>query len=34
MQLPGVVPYYKAKITDADNVTKEILISEEGTITE
>ncbi len=34
MQLPGVAPYYRVKILSSDNTTKELLISEEGTITE
>ena len=34
MQLPGVAPYYKVKILNNDNTSKELLISEEGTITE
>ena len=34
LQLPGVAPYYKVKIINADNTTKELLISEEGTISE
>lgn len=34
MQLPGVSPYYRIKILSAENTTKELLVSEEGTITE
>ncbi len=34
MQMPGVAPYYRVKIIGADNTAKELLISEEGTITE
>ena len=34
LQMPGVAPYYRVKIMGADNVSKELLISEEGTITE
>jgi hypothetical protein len=34
LQLPGVAPYYRVKIINADNTTKELLISEEGTISE
>ncbi|MEO7523225.1 MAG: hypothetical protein ABIT58_03985 [Ferruginibacter sp.] len=34
MQLPGVAPYYRVKIISSDNTTKELLVSEEGTISE
>lgn len=34
VELAGIPSYYKVKIEQADNTTKEILISEEGTITE
>jgi hypothetical protein len=34
LQLPGVAPYYKIKIISADNTSKELLVSEEGTISE
>lgn len=34
IQMPGVASYYKVKIITADNAAKELLISEEGTITE
>lgn len=34
LQLPGVAPYYKIKIINADNTSKELLVSEEGTVTE
>lgn len=34
MQMPGVAPYYIVKIIGADNTAKELLISEDGTITE
>ncbi|MFT3908882.1 MAG: hypothetical protein QM737_05610 [Ferruginibacter sp.] len=34
MQMPGVAPYYRVKITNTDNTSKELLVSEEGTITE
>ena len=34
IQLPGVAPYYRVKVITADNTTKELLVSEEGTITE
>lgn len=34
LQMPGVAPYYKVKIIDSDNTSKELLVSEEGTITE
>ncbi|MBC7536798.1 MAG: PepSY-like domain-containing protein [Ferruginibacter sp.] len=33
-QLPGVAPYYRVKVLTAENTSKELLISEEGTITE
>ena len=33
-QMPGVAPYYKVKINGSGNSGKELLISEEGTITE
>ena len=34
LQLPGVAPYYRIKIIGTDNTTKELLVSEEGTISE
>jgi hypothetical protein len=34
MQMPGVAPYYRIKIITAENTAKELLVSEEGTITE
>ncbi|MEO6667958.1 MAG: PepSY-like domain-containing protein [Ferruginibacter sp.] len=34
LQLPGVAPYYRVKIMSAENISKELLISEEGTISE
>ena len=34
LQMPGVAPYYKVKIMNPDNTSKELLISEEGTVSE
>lgn len=34
VELAGIPSYYKVKIEQADNTKKEILVSEEGTITE
>ncbi len=34
MQLPGIPPYYRIKITTPENTQKEVLINEEGTVTE
>jgi len=34
LQMPGVAPYYRVKIATAENTSKELLVSEEGTITE
>lgn len=34
LQLPGVAPYYKIKIQNTDNTSKELLVSEEGVISE
>ena len=34
IELPGIKPYYKVKMADAANIEKELLISEEGTISE
>ena len=34
MQMPGVAPYYRVKIMTPENTKKELLISEDGTITE
>jgi len=34
LQLPGVAPYYRIKIIGTDNTTKELLVSEEGTVSE
>jgi Tfp pilus tip-associated adhesin PilY1 len=33
-EIPGVAPFYKVKLTLADSKQKDILVSEEGTITE
>ena len=34
LQMPGVAPYYRLKVETAEHATKELLVSEEGTITE
>ena len=34
VELAGIPSYYKVKIEQADNTKKEVLVSEEGTITE
>ncbi|MBS1744468.1 MAG: hypothetical protein JST81_15675 [Bacteroidetes bacterium] len=34
LQMPGVAPYYKVKVIGSDNTTKELLVSEDGTISE
>ena len=34
LQLPGVAPYYRVKVISTDNTSKELLVSEDGTISE
>jgi len=34
LEIPGVKPYYKVQIGGADQSQKDLLISEEGTVTE
>ncbi len=34
VELPGIKPYYKVKAANAENSEKELLISEEGTVSE
>ncbi|MEO8772119.1 MAG: hypothetical protein ABI402_18615 [Ferruginibacter sp.] len=34
LQMPGVAPYYRVKVISTDNTSKELLVSEEGTISE
>ena len=34
VEIPGVTPYYSVTITTADNKQKQLLVSEEGTVTQ
>ncbi len=34
VELPGIKPYYKVRVADTSNSQKELLISEEGTVSE
>ena len=34
VEIPGVAPYYAVKLTTADNKQKQLLISEDGTVTQ
>jgi hypothetical protein len=34
IEIPGIKPFFKVKVADSQNIEKEILVSEEGTVSE